>query len=119
MFFNFICLNGDSKILRKHFAEQGLIKDMVNNGEKKRISMVNIWDKDDIYYSIAGIVLVICSYFFSNYFWKWWKEIKDGKPTINQSTALRGAVGGVFFFIVGIMLLYFSFFLPFLNWLRH
>jgi uncharacterized membrane protein YjfL (UPF0719 family) len=80
--------------------------------------MKNIWDEDDLYCSIGGFVLIIFSYFFTKYFWKWWNEIKSGKPSINQSNALQGAIGGVFFFITGLVLLYYSFLIPILTWLK-
>lgn len=83
--------------------------------------MDNIWfwnDIDDLYCSIAGFVLIISGYFLMKYFWNWWKKVKDRRPSISQSNAIQGFGGGVVFIIVGVMLLYYSLFLPFLELLK-
>jgi riboflavin transporter FmnP len=80
--------------------------------------MIEILGKENLYYSLAGVLLIVFSYFFTKYFWKWWKEVKNTN-SIDRSNAIQGVAGGVVFFIIGLMFLYYSFILPFYNWLRN
>ncbi|MFC0779626.1 hypothetical protein [Flavobacterium sp. HJSW_4] len=76
-------------------------------------------DINDMYCTITGVVLITSGYLLAKSFWKWWKEIKDKKPSVSQSNALQGFCGGIVLFLVGIMLLYYSFILPLMGWLKH
>ncbi|WPO77195.1 hypothetical protein [Flavobacterium sp. KACC 22761] len=83
--------------------------------------MDNLWfwnDIDDIYCTIAGFALIILGYLFTKFFWKWWKEVKNRKTSVSQSNALQGFSGGIVFFAVGLMLLYYSLVLPLLRWIK-
>ena len=80
--------------------------------------MDKIWfwrDVDDMYGTIAGFALVILGCFLTKYFWKWYKEVKYKRPSVSQSNALQGFFGGIILLLAGLMLLYYSFVLPFLN----
>lgn len=81
--------------------------------------MIEIWEKEDLYYSLGGILMIVFGWFFLNSMIRWVKAELKKPISISQANAIGGVIAGIMVMIFGLVFIFQSFILPLYNWLKH